>query len=708
MDFRVLGRVEVESAGQLVPLGSGRERFVLVLLLLEPGRQVGSDRLIDALWRTPPPTARAQLHNLISKLRTRLTSAGADVITTTTAGYRLDLGAHTLDLVQFRQQVDRARCATDREGAADLLVSALGLWRAPVLEGVDEELVAGPRARLQQEYLAVVQRAADLTSALHRHDDALQWLDLLLAENPYHEQLYESRMLALVGAGRRADALATYRTAYRRLVDDLGVEPGAPLRRLEQLILAGTVPVGANVIGARSNPVPHELPRATGRLTGRDKIVGGVCDELRAAGSVGPVALLVGAAGIGKTAIAVAAGRSLAADFPDGVLHADLRGSHPVPEDPHVVVGRFLRSLGVACTGVPDDPDERLSLYRSMQTGRHLLVVLDDAADERQVRPLLPAGPRCAGLVTSRRRLGGLLDARRWSVPLMTRTDAEALLAGVIGAERVAAEPAAAAAVVDLCGLLPLAVCVAAARLGTRPDRSLADYRRHLASERARLDELAMGDLDVRASIGLSYNALDEPGRRLLRRLGEAGLTDAPEWAVEALGEGIHHRALEQLIDLHLVEPRGRDAVGQIRFGLHALVAEYAQERAADGISADGPGDRLDRAAAVGRLLQGWLGMVARADELVRRVPAQRARLVGSPFDARAWFDAERANLVQAVELGRRWGLASKAGSLALRIAGFPAAPGHPDTRLPAQRTSLSCPVAPAYGGAPAQVWPAC
>jgi hypothetical protein len=364
----------------------------------------------------------------------------------------------------------------------------------------------------------------------------------------------------------------------------------------------------------------------------------------------------------------------------------------------------------VACTAVPDDPDERLSLYRSMQTGRHLLVVLDDAADERQVRPLLPAGPRCASLVTSRRRLGGLLDARRWSVPLMTPTDAEALLAGVIGAERVAAEPAAAAAVVDLCGLLPLAVCIAAARLCTRPDRSLADYRRHLTSERARLDELAMGDLDVRASIGLSYAALDGPGRRLLRRLGEAGLTDAPEWAIEALGEGIHHRALEQLIDLHLVEPRGRDAVGQIRFGLHALVAEYARERAEDGT-----GDRLDRAAAVGRLLQGWLGMVARADELVRRaVPAAadlsapRARLVGSPSDARAWFDVERANLVQAVELGRRWGLASKAGSLALRIAGFPAAHGHPDTRLPAQRTSLSCPVAPAYGGAPARVWPAC
>jgi hypothetical protein len=182
-----------------------------------------------------------------------------------------------------------------------------------------------------------------------------------------------------------------------------------------------------------------------------------------------------------------------------------------------------------------------------------------------------------------------------------------------------------------------------------------------------------MGDLDVRAGIGLSYDALDEPGRRLLRRLGEAGLTDAPEWAVEAVGEGIHHRALEQLIDLHLVEPRGRDAVGQHRFGLHALVAEYAQERAVDGIS-----DRLDRAAAVGRLLQGWLGMIARADELVRCVPAQRARLAGPRFDARAWFDVERANLVEAVELGRRWGLASKAGSLALRIAGFPVGPRPP------------------------------
>lgn len=708
MDFRLLGPLEIVTNGRQVPLGSVRERFVLVVLLLEAGRQVGSDRLIDALWQTPPPTARAQLHNLISKLRNRLVQAGGDVIRTTSAGYRLDLGEHTLDLARFRELVERARCERDHELSAGLLTSALALWASPVLEDVDEELVAGPRMRLHQEYLAVVQRAAEVTFELGRFETAVQWLDLLLAENPYHEQLYTSRMLALVGAGRRADALTTYRVAYRRLVDDLGVEPGTALSALEQEILAGTVrvpttlagpPVGAPApaaplrVGRPAEHVPRELPRPAGMLTGREKIIESVGEDLRASGAASPVVLLVGAGGIGKTAIAVAACQAVAAHFPDGLLHADLRGSHSNPVEPHAVLGRFLRSLGVAGSTLPDDPDERLALYRSMQAGRRLLVLLDDAADACQVRSLLPTDPRCAGLITSRRQLGGLIDARRRSVPLMTSADARTLLSRVVGTERIAAEPAATAAIIGLCGLLPLAMCIAAARLATRPDWSLEDFRCRLAAERARLDELALGDLDVRASIGLSYRALDRSSQQLLRRLGDSGLTDWPGWAIAVLGDLHHLRALDQLIDLHLVEPRGRDAVGQQRYGLHDLVAEFAREQAGND-----PAD--ERADGVDGLLQGWLGLATGADELLDHGLISAAGLPGAPAqaapfatacEARTWFEVERVNLLEVVELGARFGIGHLTGRLALRIAGFLAVHGYEDDRVRALLAGLSC-----------------
>ncbi len=560
-------------------------------------------------------------------------------------------------MLRFRELVAAGRRATSAgrpAEAADLLAGALALWRGPALADVADELAEPIRQVLHEERLGAAEARLDAQFALDRFDDVLREVDPLLAEHPYRERLHELRMSALAAAGRRAEALEGYRRLYRRLADELGVEPGPPLRRLEERILRG------ESVTAAGPPVPRQLPAATSVLTGRDKLVGEIGAELgRDDDAAGQVVVLVGPGGVGKTTLALAAAHRLAGSFPDGQLYADLRGTHDPPADPHTVLGRLLRTLGVDGPSLPDDHDERVAMYRSLLARRRMLVVLDDAAGEEQVRPLLPATAGSRALVTSRRQLGALVGAARWSVPVLSDDDAVALLAAVIGAERAAAEPAAAAEVAGLCGNLPLAVCVAAARLAVHPEWTLDDFRRRLAQQWGRLDELAVGDLNVRASIELSYQALEEPLRGLLRRLGLVLATNWPAWvAQELIGEPSTTRAermLDRFVEVHLIEPAGRDAVGQARYRLHNLVRDFAAERAA-AEEAD-----AERAAAVSRMLSGWLALAAEADqraehhtsysadlaEVAARVPAGPAR-----EQPRAWLETERQSLSTADRAG--------------------------------------------------------
>jgi DNA-binding SARP family transcriptional activator/tetratricopeptide (TPR) repeat protein len=665
--------VEVRCSHEVVAPGSGRERFVLASLLLNADRLFPADRLIDLLWREPPPSAKAQLHNMISKLRRRIPAVG--LIETQPNGYRLMLHGHSLDLAEFRCLVQRGREAAERAdhpAAAELLGSALSLWRGPALADVPDELAGTVRAPLHEERFAAAEAHLDALLALGRHDELLAAVAGLLHEQPYRERLYQVKMLALAGIGRRGDALNTYRQAYDRLVEDLGVEPGRSLRELEQRILCDDVVPPA---GPSGRLVPRQLP-PTVRLQGRDKLVGEIVDALADPDDEVPsTALLVGQGGVGKTAIALAAAHALGAAFPDGQLYADLLGAHDSPADPHPVLGRFLRALGVAGTELPDDHDERIALYRTTLAGQRILIVLDDAASERQVRPLLPGVPGCAAVVTSRRQLGALIGVVRQAVPTLARSDAVALLARIAGRHRIAAEPDAATAIVDLCGQLPLAVCVAAARLVARPEWTLDGFRSRLGEVRGRLDELAVGDLDVRASIALSYHALDPRLRRLFRRLGLLATPDWPAWvAQELLGEPTG-RMLDHLVDAHLVEPLGRDLAGQARYQLHDLVAVFATERAH---AEDAP---HERAVATDRLLSGWLGLAGEADELVPHgtqsptalhCPAPPAGAVTTVHAAPdEWFQVELPGLVAAVELACQRGRADLAGSLALRLSGF-------------------------------------
>ena len=676
MEFGVLGPVEVHDRGRLLPSGSGRERLVLATLLVNAERLTSTEVLVARLWGRPPDSAKAQLHNVISNLRRRFRGADASLIETRPAGYTLRLGPHRLDLATFRGLAERGRAAAatgDHTVAVALLDRALSLWRGPALADVADALAGELRATLHQERLAAAEIKLDAVLALGDYDAALHDVEPLVAENPYAERLYSRQMLALAGVGRRAEALAVYRRAHRRFFDDLGVEPGPALRTTQRQILRGD-PLGTATATTVRTP-PRQLPPAA-PLTGRGQLLDRVGRELEnTRENSAPVVLLVGPGGVGKSALAVSAGHGLSAVFSTGQLYADLRGSHDTPADPYRILERFLRALGVDSGQMPTDPEERVTLYRSHLAAGRTLVVLDDAGDEPQVRPLLPGAGGV--VVTSRRQLGALLTAVRIEVPALPTEDAVRLLAKGAGAARVAAEPAAAREIVRLCGGLPLAVCIAAARLAPRPDATLDEFRGRLAAQRGRLDELAVGDLDVRASIALSCDALPADARRLLLRLGSFATADWPEWVAQVLVDVTPAQTrtlVDQLTDVHLVEPLGLDIVGQRRYRLHELVAEYARER---HTSDEAP---AERARALERALTGWLALAGEADALlgdpageydegVAPPPQSGVHAVrASPID---WFETERAGLVVAVDQASRSELPDIAGGLALRLSAF-------------------------------------
>jgi tetratricopeptide (TPR) repeat protein/transcriptional regulator with XRE-family HTH domain len=429
-------------------------------------------------------------------------------------------------------------------------------------------------------------------------------------------------------------------------------------------------PAAQSVSRLPEDTVPCQLPPDVADFVGRAELVRQLRHLLAGrpvsragepdAGTV-VVSAVSGKAGVGKSALAVHVAHQLAADFPGGQLYASLRGAGAAgvaPLAPAEILGRFLRALGVDGGAIPAGVQERAALYRSRLAGRRVLVVLDDAAGEAQVRPLLPGSPGCAVLVTSRARLAGLAGARLVHVDVLDAGQAVELLARIAGVRRVAAEAAAAAAVAAACGGLPLAVRIAGARLAARPHWSLGRMAELLADQRGRLDELAHGDLEVRASLSLSYRGLGEGQRRLFRRLGLLDAPDVAAWVAGALLDRPAPQAealLEDLVDAQLVDVAGRDVMGWARYRLHDLLHAYARER----VHAEEPVGR--RRAALGRALGGWLALAEQADQ---RLPigsllgGRDAALGWRPnqamvddllADPLAWFEAERVALLSAI-----------------------------------------------------------
>ena len=549
--FRLLGSLEATVDGRPVALKSARQRTVLVMLLMAANHIVTIDKLIEAVWDgEEPDTARGQIQICISSLRKAL--GGPDLIETNPSGYLIRVRYEQLDYAQFDGGLARAKssaAAGRLEQALAEIDGALALWRGPALAGVPGRVIGGMAHRLEDRRIMALEDRIEMRLGLGAHRELVDELVALAAEHPLRERLSGFLMVALYRSGRQAEALAVYQTVRRALDNELGLQPGEDLRRLERAILSHDASVGAPAQeaaaaaeperpGSPAAPAhrpPRQLPAGIPDFTGCQAEVGLLLDILAGAeqqaagGEAGaegraeiPVAMLTGPPGCGKTTVAVHAAHLLRERFPDGQLFADLRGSAAQRIPTLEVLARFLRALGTPADQVPAELDERVSLLRSQLASRRVLIVLDDAADEEHIRDLIPGVPGPAVLVTSRGRLVALPGAEVVELDVMPGEVAVELLGRIVGPERVAAEPEATAELARLCGGLPLALRIAGVRLAARPHWSVPTLVDLLSDESSRLDELTHAGVGIRALLSSVHESLSPRARQLFCQIGGA------------------------------------------------------------------------------------------------------------------------------------------------------------------------------------------
>jgi DNA-binding SARP family transcriptional activator len=663
MDFRILGSLQVWSGDARLAPNRPREQRVLAVLLLEADRSVPMSRIVEAVWDdAPPPTAVKQIRNSVSRLRASL-GVGSEVLVTDGAGYRLDLARHRLDARAFESEVARAErsaAAGDLTRAAELLAEALDLWRGPALAGLGGSTIEAAAAVWNERRLAATETFFEHELALGRHRRAVAGLAALVAEYPLRERPVGQLALALYRSGRRAEALAVFAAFRARLDDELGVAPGAELRRLQQRILTDdpTVAVPPPVVRRALPHVPRQLPVTVRHFTGRETELSALNRMVDEAGTGGTVVIsaIDGTAGIGKTALAVHWAHRVADRFPDGQLYVNLRGFDPsgAPMAPVEAVRGFLHALEVEPGRIPAGLDAQTALFRSLVAGRRMLVVLDNARNSGQVRPLLPGAATCVTVVTSRDRLAGLVAAEGASslaLDLLTEAEARELLVRRLGAERVTGEPGAVTELIDLCARLPLALNIATARARVPIERIVGQLR----DTRGRLDVLDTGDAatDVRAVFSWSYQYLAPAVARMFRLLALGSALDISTPAAASLAGvpiGEAGRALAELTQVGLLVEH---APG--RFGFHDLLRAYATEL---GLRSDGETERRE---AVHRLLDHYLHTAHAADRALApaRDPITPSRpspgvVPEAPRDADAalaWFEAELPALLGAIRV---------------------------------------------------------
>ncbi|MBV9203982.1 MAG: tetratricopeptide repeat protein [Actinobacteria bacterium] len=680
--FSVLGPLRVVRGETALDLGPIQQRVVLAVLSLQAGRPVGRQQMINAVWGEAPPRHAVNLvQRHVSGLR-RVLEPGrpghtpSGLLTWTDAGYLLTLPVGALDLDRYEDTVAGARTARAAgrlAEAAEALRAALRLWRGPVCDGLYSPFLDAQRDRLAESRISVIEERIDLELATGDHADVIAELRDLVAEYPLRERLHGQLMLALYRAGRQADALAAFRDARRRLDEELGVEPAAPLQRLHQQILAADPQLAAPAaddLAADAGPMPGtrrprpaQLPHPISDFTGRDAELDRL-DALLAAADRDPgtsvlITAITGTAGVGKTALAVHWAHRISERFPDGQLYVNLRGFDPAGSAmrPAEAIRGFLDAFGVAPQQLPTSLEAQAGLYRSLLAGRRVLVLLDNAADEDQVRPLLPGSPGCLVVVTSRNDLPGLIvteGAQPVLVDLMSTAEARQLLSRRIGQSRVQAETRAADDIIVLCARLPLALMLVAARAATHPQFSLSALAAELREAGGMLDAFDGEDqvTNVRAVFSWSYRRLSLAGQRLFRLLGLHFGPDISLPAVASLAGMSRDQARPALAELaraHLVTERVPG-----RFALHDLLRAYATEAA----YAHDPEEY--RVAARQRMLDHYLHTACRAGNLLSRhrdrpfTPAGPSPGVTpeSPADqkqALAWFEAEHAVLSAAL-----------------------------------------------------------
>ncbi|GIH20451.1 BTAD domain-containing putative transcriptional regulator [Rugosimonospora africana] len=713
MRFTVLGPVRAWRGAQEIDLGAPQQRALLALLLVRAGRPVSLSDVVDVLWGADPPsTAVNVVHRHVGVLRRLLEpdlpvrSAGRWLVRSA-GGYRLDTDADAVDLLRFRELSQQARQAVDADAgrAAALFAEALELWHGVCAAGIDADARAHPVfMAVEREFLATAREAAGAgvrAGQVHRLLPALQEAAV---RAPLDEPLQAGLVLALAAAGQQAEALAVYQRVREQLTDELGIDPGAELAAAHATVLRrDTVRAAARPPEPVQRPRPAQLPAAPATFVGRRTELAcalGLHAGDEAAATV-VISAIGGMAGVGKTTLAVHWAHQVADQFADGQLYVNLRGFSAEADvmRPEQALRGFLDALGVAPQSVPTGLDAQAALYRSLLTGRRMLVLLDNARDVEQVRPLLPGAGGCLAIVTSRNAMSGLVaaeGAQSLTLDVWSAEQARDFLARRLGADRVAAEPEAVEQIITLCAGLPLALAIVAARAVTTPAFPLAATAKELRDARGGVDAFSGADasINVRATFSWSYRTLSPAAARLFRFLGtHPGPDVGVSAAASLLGTPIRQvwPLLAELTTAHmLVQPSPG------RYGFHELLGAYAAELA-ETVDAVSESDLAKR-----RVIDYYLRAAFRADRLLRpqRVPPRfdslpaTADVIAEPFEdhraALAWFTTERAVLTALIERTAHDALDVETQYLAWSLDTFLYRQGHWHDWVSARRHALT------------------
>ncbi len=667
------------------------------MLALRSGEVVSTDHLSDAIWGdSAPPTALNAMQSHVSYLRGILPTKTA--IITQPPGYLLKLPEDGTDIQQAERLLREGTQSGDPVDSVRHLQAALALWRGePLAEFVTLPRLTARAERLELLRTQVRQTLFEARLAAGEHSQLLPELEQMLVDYPLDERVHGQLMLALYRCGRQADALAAYRRLRKALDDDLGIEPSQFLRDLQTAILSqdpglnalppavagagagagaalslGSLPGSLTVAAPgrpRSTPAlptPAQLPSAPPAFTGRDAELAALDALVQGApgpAADSPLAAVSGTAGVGKTALAVHWARRAAAAFPDGQLYVNLRGFDPAGAalDPGQALHGFLDAFGVPGTKVPEDLAAQSALFRSLMADKRVLIVLDNARDAEQVRPLLPGSPGCLTVVTSRDQLTGLVTADGalpLALDLLSAADARQLLVRRLGASRALAEPEAVDRIVAACARLPLALAIAAARAAARPRFPLAAIVAELSDSASALDPFDGGDraTDVRAVFSWSYQALSDGAAAMFRLLGLHPGPDVSVTAAASLAAVTPRQARVQLAELSRSHLLTEHAPG--RYAFHDLLRAYASELA------EASDDQAAQDAAIERVLAHYLHTADRAARLMEPFhypialgPVPPGVTAGQPAtteDAMTWFSGEQAAMVATVRLAAR------------------------------------------------------
>ncbi|WP_127501876.1 AfsR/SARP family transcriptional regulator [Actinoplanes solisilvae] len=714
MSFELLGPLLVYREGRPIPLGSVKQRLLMAALLLRPNEIVRNDELAAVLWADDSPrSAAANLRTYVRGLRQSLGGGESwEGISAAAGGYRLRVGPDERDLDRFDAAAAQGRdalAAGDAAQAANRFAAALGMWRgAPLSDLPLPPLLARRAGQVEERRLVAEEDYAEAMLALGSAAEVVQRLRTLLDRHPLRQRAWGQLMLGLYRTGDVSGALDAFRQARQMLAEHTGLDPTPHLTQLHNDILHHRPSLAEGSASGPREPVrdaalpdpiggrPEQLPLAVPGFVGRSAELAGL-DALLDDGTQRPTTVVIsavsGMAGVGKTALALHWAHRVAGHFPDGRLYANLRGYDEADlVSPADALLGFLEVLGVPHARIPSSMEARTGLYRGLLASLRMLVVLDNARDAAQVRPLLPGAGRCVVVVTSRDRLSGLVAAEG-AVPLtldvLTQDESMSLLAGRLGSHRLVAEPAAVAGIIDATGRLPLALSMVAARIATHPSFPLDAFAAELHADEGRLDVLSNGD--ARRVFSWSYLALSQDSARLFRLLGlhpGPDLTADTAAAVAGVSVPAVVPPLRELTRHHLLTEYVPG-----RYAFHDLLRGYAAELAESSEHAD------ERVAARHRLYDHYLHGAYPAAlllqpqwppiEPVSPLPTHVGRPPTDHDTALAWFTAEQHVLLRLIPQAAETGFEAYAWQIAWTLNTFLAPRGLWQEQLATQQVAL-------------------